>query len=143
MSTSRDFPANGKVIAATNGMVVFSPENTTYEMQLEIEGPTKNLKIGVWMEGHIIVNARKVLTVGSGGNFVAPIFGPPRKIQGRIRYIDEEQMVVQAGVPIIVKLPHDSACFELAHGQLAVGKMVNVDVLPGVVFEPQTLSVAK
>ena len=140
MSTSHDFPAKGKIIAANDGIVVFSPENTNYEIQMELEGDIRSVKVGVWTQGHIVVHARKILTVGGGGNFVAPIFGPPRKIQGRIRYIDEDQMVIQAGVPMIVKLPHDSACFELAHGQVAVGKMVNVDVLPGVTFQPMSLS---
>ncbi|HEV8292608.1 MAG TPA: hypothetical protein VGP94_11825, partial [Tepidisphaeraceae bacterium] len=85
-------------------------------------------------EGFIIVSARKIYTVPSGGNFIQPIFGPPRIIQGRVKYLDEKEMVVQAGAPIIVQLPVEEDAYDLASGDLMVASLVNVVALPGARF---------
>jgi hypothetical protein len=85
--------------------------------------------------GVIRVVARKVYTVPSGGNFINPIFGPPRTIQGRVRALDGGSMVVQAGMPVHVELPAEASAVELANGPIAVGSLVNVVALPGATFE--------
>ncbi len=90
-----DFPAAGKVIRVGDGFVVFNPIDTNYELKLvcaKYTGPTD-----VPVEVHVAVTGRKLWTIGGGGNFVAPIFGPPRIVQGRIKYIDQSNMVVQGG----------------------------------------------
>lgn len=135
MASVSEFPARGKIIAMQGGVVVFAPVETNYEIRLEAQGPLARAQVGVILDGIIRVAALKVWTVPSGGNFIEPIFGPPRKIQGRIRYLDEEQMVLQAGTPIVVALPADPAAFDLVRGPLAVGVMANVSVAPGASFE--------
>jgi hypothetical protein len=132
MPKATDFPAVGKVLSRDDTSIVFNPQNTTYELKLEIanyDGP-----IGQRIEGFIVVSARKVYTVPSGGNFIQPIFGPPRIIQGRVKYLDEKEMVVQAGAPIIVRLPAAENAFDLASGDLMVASLVNVVALPGARF---------
>ena len=79
--------ASGKVIAVKDGLVIFNPAGTSYELQLacpKFEG-TLNTPI----KAMIYMVARKVYTVPSGGNFVSPIFGPPRMVQGLVRAGDE------------------------------------------------------
>jgi hypothetical protein len=76
-----------------------------------------------------------VYTVPSGGNFIQPIFGPPRVIQGRVRGGDEKQIVVHAGVPMTITLPADALAIDLARGPIAVGSMVNVIAMPGATAE--------
>src|SRR2546423_9034816 len=105
MASVTDYPARGKIIAMQDRAVVFAPENTNYELRLDVDGALDEAQVGVITEAIIKVAARKVWTVPSGGNFIEPIFGPPRKVQGRIRYLDEDQMVVQAGKAIVVSLP--------------------------------------
>ena len=90
----------------------------------------------------IRVTAKKVYTVGSGGNFIAPIFGPPKTIQGRVRYIDDRHLVVQAGCPIVVELPSVETSYDQECGPMAVGTLVNVVALPGGRFEPVAASSA-
>lgn len=134
MAAVMEYPAVGKVTAVREGLVVFSPAGTNYEMHLvcpRYAGP-----INVPTRGIVRVRARKVYTVPSGGLFVTPIFGTPRIIQGRIRALDERTMVVHAGASILVEFPQDDAAFDLAHGSLAVGKLANVVALPGAAFEP-------
>jgi len=135
MPTVSDFPACGKIIVMENRAVVFAPANTNYEIRLDAEGTLDGAQIGVMAEGLIRLEARKVWTVPSGGNFISPIFGPPRTVQGRIRYLDENVMVIQAGVPIIVRLPADPDAYDLVRGPLTVGILVNIAAQSGGTFE--------
>ena len=134
MATVIDLTASGKIIAAREGLVTFSPAGTSYEMHLISHGYSP--KLGVPVHGVIRVKARKIYTVPSGGLFVTPIFGPPKIIQGRIRFLDEKSMVLHAGGNILVEFPEDDAAFDLVNGPLAVGKLANVVAWPGATFEP-------
>ena len=135
MPSLTDFPAAGKIIAMQDATLVFAPANTNYEMRLDATGPMAGAQIGVMTEALIRGAARKVWTVPSGGNFIEPIFGPPRRIQGRIVYLDEQQMVAHAGGPVIITLPADPSAYDLVRGPLALGVLVNVSLLPGATFE--------
>ena len=132
MAKTSDFAAVGKVLSRDETSVVFNPQNSSYELKLQVAnyaGP-----IGQRVEGLISVVARKVYTVPSGGNFIQPIFGPPRIIQGRVKYLDEREMVIQASTSIVVQLPMDQNAFDLANGDLMVGSLANVVALPGAKF---------
>lgn len=134
MPTATDFPARGRVIDVREGLVVFQPTGTTYELHLQTAAPytgPKNQPI----EAFIKVKARKVYTVPSGGNFITPIQGPTRIIQGRVRYVDNTTLVVHAAVPVIVELPSDDRQIELSEGQITTGKMANVVAFPGAALE--------
>ena len=125
--------ARGKITSTAGGVVKFAPSNTNYVLHLsapQVAGPLNTL-----VEGVVRVTARKVYTVPSGGNFIAPIFGPPRTIQGRVRALNGSSIVVQAGMPIHVELPAEASAVELANGPIAVGSLVNVVALPGATFE--------
>lgn len=125
--------ARGKVTQATEGRVVFAPAGTNYELHLQ--APAFTGPIDVLLEGIVRAKARKVWTVPSGGNFISPIFGTPRTIQGRIRWMDQRSMVVQAGCPIHIEFPAENTGYDLANGPLSVGAMVNVVVQPGARLE--------
>jgi hypothetical protein len=101
-------------------------------MQLLADFPV-DVPLNKPVELRIRVQARKVYTVPSGGNFVAPIFGPPKTIQGRVRWADEsgQRLVVHAGVPVLVELPPADSGIDLDEGPITVGRMVNVVALPG------------
>jgi len=79
--------------------------------------------------------ARQLWTIPAGGNFIAPIFGSPRTVQGRLKFISDAEIVVQAGMPIVLQLPQSDMAIDLTNGQLAVGVMINAMVMPGLGFE--------
>jgi hypothetical protein len=144
MPSVTDFIARGKVTAVRdNNVVVFQPSNTNYELHLAVSGGAYDGPVGGLVEGRIRVPARKVLTVPSGGNFVEPIFGQPRTVQGRVRHVEERAIVVQAGTPIVVDLPQADNALDLTNGPIANGTMVNVMALPGATFELVGAAVAK
>jgi hypothetical protein len=127
------FPARGKVLGASDGRVRFVPANTAYELHLaapSYAGPVNTLVSGV-----IRVTARKAYTVPSGGNFISPIFGPPKTLQGRVQAVRGNNIVLQAGVPVHVELPGEASAVELPNGPIQVGSLVNVVALPGASFE--------
>jgi hypothetical protein len=121
--------ASGKVTAVRDGVIVFNPSGTNYELQLaaaNYDGPlNKPIKCV------ISATARKVYTVPSGGNFIVPIFGTPRIIQGQVRSATGKSLVVHAGCPIHVDLPNSDDAIDLTTGRITVGGMVNVVCLPG------------
>lgn len=131
--TGGDLTAGGKVQAYSDGVVVFLPANTSYELRLL--APNYGGPVGKPVKGVIRVKARKVWTVPSGGNFITPIFGPPRIVQGRVRAIEPNRIVVQAGSLVHVDLPNDDIVYDLADGPITVGRLVNVTALPGATFE--------
>ena len=134
MASANDFVAVGRVVSVEDNAVVFHPLNSNYEWKLatasRYDGPVNER-----IECRLYVRARKLYTVPSGGNFVQPIFGPPRIIQGRIKHLEEGTMVVHGGAPFVVELPEDEAAYDMGRGFLAVGGLVNVVALPGARFE--------
>ena len=125
--------ASGKVIAVKDGQVSFNPRGTNYELQLAVANYRGPLNTPITCV--IRVTARKVYTVPSGGNFIVPIFGPPRIVQGRVRSADSKSLVVHAACPIHVDLPVEDHAIDLDEGPIGVGRMVNVVCLPGARLE--------
>jgi hypothetical protein len=132
MPTVNDFATPGKVFVVRDGAVVFKPKGTNYELQLEgkFEGALDSP-----IELIIRATARKIWTVPSGGNFIEPIFGRPRIVQGRVKFIDQNMLVVQAGANFIIELPAADSGIDLAEGAIALNRMVNCTVLRGATFE--------
>jgi hypothetical protein len=125
--------ASGKITAVRDGKVVFVPVNTNYE--LELVCPSYAGPLNKPVKGVIRVKARKVWTVPTGGNFITPLFGPPKIIQGRVRALDRRWLAVQAGTTITVDLPDDDIVYDLANGAIAENTMVNVTAFAGATFE--------
>jgi hypothetical protein len=134
MSVATEYAAKGKITEVRVNLVVFCPNNTNYQLHLISEegrysGPT-NEPVEVVVKGV----ARKMWTVVSGGNFISPIFGPPRIVQGRVRYADERVLVIQAGALITIELPSSDMAIDLTNGPITVGSLVNATVMPGATF---------
>ena len=139
MATAVNFPARGKVIRSDGGgRIVFAPTGTTYEVELDapatggkpFAGPL-NVPTDIVIRG----TGRKLLTVPSGGTFLVPIQGPLRIVQGRVKHLTESQLVLQAGPPVVIDLPRDTHAIDLNAGEIGVGTMVNVTLLPGAWYE--------
>jgi hypothetical protein len=135
MASDSEFAARGKVIAVKDdGKIVFAPSNTNYQLHLQAarpyDGPKDELILAV-----IRAKAKKVYTVPSGGGFISPIFGPPKTIQGRALQVDDQKVVIRAGVPIVVELPRADDALDLQEGPITVGSIVNAVAMAGATFE--------
>ena len=119
-------------------MVIFQPKGTSYEFHLDA-GADRLGPLNKPTQGRILLKARKLYTVPSGGNFIAPIVGPPRTVQGRVIGITPTQIVVQAGVPVVIDLPGEPHAIDLGSGPVEEGAIVNVVAFPGARFEPSSV----
>jgi hypothetical protein len=135
MVSAIDYSARGRVKEINGDTLVFLPAGTTYELHLKLAGGAYTGPLDRPVDALIRCQARKIWTVPSGGNFVQPIFGQPRIIQGRVEWLDEKTLVVRAGATFIVEVPTSSAAIDLANGAIEAGAMVNVTVLPGAAIE--------
>jgi hypothetical protein len=135
MASPLDFPARGKVLRVEGDLVVFNPSGTTYELHLTNKGGGTVAPSQYSVSAYVRCNARKVWTMPTGGNFVTPIFGPPKVLQGMVRYIEERLVVLQAGLPVIVTLPAEETAYDLVNGPVVPGGIINATLLPGGSFE--------
>jgi hypothetical protein len=129
MPIATEHATRGKITEAKDGLIVFNPRGTTYQLHLKHTGETPTLNQPVDLV--IRAMARKVWTVPSGGNFITPIVGPSKIVQGRVKSVTESELVVQAGANFVIALPKAESAVDLPDGSITVGRMVNVTLLPG------------
>lgn len=123
------------VVAATAtkpGYITVSFPNTSYELHLVPTGPI-NTPPGKKIIGTIHARARRVDETKTGGRFVEPVFGRPRRIQGTIVAIAGDAIVVDTGVPIHCT-PTDP---RQKASDFKPGQFVGFDVLDGATFTPK------
>ena len=134
---SNEAASPGKVIAVNDEgrTVVFAPRGTSYELHLKCATAPYAGPVNAPVQAVIRLAARKVYTVPSGGNFVTPIMGPPKIVQGRVRSASDKQLVIRAGANFVVELPAADTAIDLGNGAIALNTMVNVVALPGATFE--------
>ena len=131
---SRITPTRGRIIEVHDEWVLFAPANTRYHLKLNTAGKYDG-PVNALIDGFVRADARKLWTMASGGNFITPIQGPPRIVQGRVRFLDQQMMAVQCGAVVIVKLPAADSALDLNNGQLEEGAMVNATLMPGAKLE--------
>lgn len=101
------------VIEATATMpafLVFEVDNTDYRLHLEPSGGKlpdgiRDL-IGTRLVGTVRASAKRVDVVRSGGKFIDPVFGRPRRVQGRIIASNPSggTVTISSAVPIVCKV---------------------------------------
>ncbi|MEX0885436.1 MAG: hypothetical protein WD009_03255 [Phycisphaeraceae bacterium] len=121
----------GRLEEKTDERIVLAVEGTDYRLHLVPAGPI-DAAVGARVRGVVRIEARRVDVVPAGGWFIEPVFGRPRRVQGRIVGGDvaANELHLKAGTGLVVKLePAQSA------GDFAVGQMVSFDVKAGATFE--------
>ena len=117
--------------------LTFAVPNTSYQIALLPIGamPTPD-RIGKRLIGTIRAKARRIDVVDTGGRYLEPVYGRPRRIQGTIIKTVGDALVIDAGVPIHCTPtdPRQSA------SQFQPGQLVSFDALDGATFEPSAHS---
>lgn len=113
--------------------VVLSFHNLNYQLHLLPTAPIAG-EIGKRSLGTIRAEAKRVDICASGGRFIEPVIGRPRKVQGSIVETNptENTITVNAGVPIVCRITDPR---QRASG-FEVGQFVTFDVLRGATFTP-------
>lgn len=118
---------------ATNDRVVLTFPNTNYRLHLKVlKAPST--PVGKRIHGTVRVGARRIDNVRTGGAYIEPVYGEPRRVQGDVLAIDtaDQTITINAGpCPIVVKVgPLQKA------EQFKPGDFVSFDALSGASFLP-------
>ena len=111
--------------------IVLAVPGTDYRLHLVPVGPI-DAGLNERVRGLIRANAKRVDVILAGGRYIEPVFGRPRRVQGRIidGDVKANTLTVLACVAVTVKLMDN----QKASG-FAVGQMVSFDVEPGANFQ--------
>ena len=125
----------GSLVAATAlrpAYLVFLVPNTNYELHLR-PGSSIVTEPGKRLIGTIHARAKRIDVTQTGGQFIEPVMGRPRRVQGTVLAVADGAVVVDAGVPIHCTPtdPRQSAA------DFIPGQFVGFDVEEGAVFVPQ------
>lgn len=115
------------------GFIIIEFPNTNYRLHL-IPTSMIQTQVGKRIIGAIEAKARRVDVVQTGGNYVEPVYGRPRRVQGRVIGADPaaHTITVDAGMPIRLVLTDRRQTPE----QFKHGDLVSCDVLEGATFTP-------
>lgn len=114
--------------------VVLSLPSSDYRVQLDVQTPVSTTP-GKRIVGGARAQARRIDVVSTGGRFIDPVYGRPRRIQGTI-------LAVDVAADTVTICPHDAfpvVCRtneEQRAAQFKPGQLVACDLAPGGVFTP-------
>lgn len=117
--------------ATRPGYAVLTFPNTSYRVHLIPERPITT-EPGKRILGTIHAKARRIDKVETGGRYLEPVYGRPRRVQGRVVAIAGNEVVVSAGAPVHCE-PTDK---RQKVTDFAEGDFVSFDVLDGATFRP-------
>ena len=115
-------------------LLTLKTPRTSYETTLRWS-PTgaATPQVGQIIRGTVHAPAWKLDMVSDGGNYIEPLLGRPRRMQGEIRAVlaATNELTVHVGFDVTVKLPE-----RYDAGKLAVGARVGWDNMDMPTFEP-------
>jgi hypothetical protein len=135
--TSQTLPeiAEFKLVSLDAGFGIFAVPGTGYRLTLEVpEG--FDAPIGRRIRGRVRGRALRMHRTGAGGNFIEPLDGRPRIVQGTVLAIDPaaDEVLMDLVVPIRLEMFEGQSASEFA-----TGEMVNFYMHPGATFTPETV----
>jgi hypothetical protein len=95
------------VESVESGIATLRVPGSNYRNSFVFHGDPATLPAGARVRGTIHAPAWKVDRVELGGNYVEPLYGRPRRMQGTILSVDaaKNELTVQVGYEATVKLP--------------------------------------
>ena len=99
------------VESVANGIITLRVPGSNYRNSFAVHGDAAGLAEGARVRGTIHAPAWKVDRVELGGNYVEPLYGRPRRMQGTILSVNAaaNELTVQVGYEATVKLPAGGA----------------------------------
>lgn len=124
--------ARGLLAEASDERIILSVPGTSYQIHLGVY-QRPSTQVGKPIVGTIRAQARRIDVVRTGGRYIEPVYGRPRRVQGAVIAVDQGQqtVTVDAGVPMVCKVDAGQRA-----EQFKVGDFVSFDVLPGAAFTP-------
>jgi hypothetical protein len=110
---------HGKLVESRDQMIVLGVLGTDYLLHLAVEAPLR-VALGQRLAGRIDARARRVDVVTTGGRFIEPVYGRPRRLQGRILEVNAtaNTLTVQCACPFVCLLTANQRAGDFQPGQL-------------------------
>lgn len=123
---------SGVVEAVMDGAFVLKLPGTDYRLHL-VPAQGLTVAVGQKVTGVIRAQAQRMDVIPAGGRYIEPVFGRPRRVQGRITggSVQNNAVYLKAGPGLVV-----TPMAPQRAGDFAVGQMVSFDVRAGATFEP-------
>jgi hypothetical protein len=124
------------VESVAGNLVTLAVPNTNYRNAFLIRNASTSLRSGERVRGTIHAPAWKVDRVDLGGNYVEPLYGRPRRMQGTILSVSPgtNELTVKVGYEVTVKLPEKYKASDFQPGE-RIG-WDNIDIP---MFEPEVI----
>ncbi|MBL0927305.1 MAG: hypothetical protein IBJ11_06585 [Phycisphaerales bacterium] len=126
--------ARGVLAEAGADRIVMTIPGTSYQLHLIPTGPV-GAAVGKRLVGVIRANARRLDVTHTGGKYIEPVYGRPRRVQGSVVAMDAAAgtVTIDASVPLVLKVhPTQRA------DRFKPGDFVACDVEPGATFTQST-----
>ncbi len=125
--------ARGILSQATDDLITLTIPGTSYQLHLAVL-KTPGTPVGKRVSGVIRVQARRIDKVNSGGRYIEPVAGRPRRVQGSVLVVNgaDGTLTMDAGVPVVVK-PTDA---RQKASDFQPGDFISFDAMPGSTFAP-------
>ncbi len=121
---------------STEGRVVLALPTSEYRVQL-ISDAAPTVSVGKRIAGTVRAQAQRIDVVSTGGRFIDPVYGRPRRIQGTV-------LAVDAAADTVTICPHESMPVVCRTNeaqraaQFKPGQFVACDLTPGATFTPSS-----
>lgn len=137
LQTSDGIPLiKGRVCSHDKSSVELAIPGSNYRLHFAVSGCT--FETGTMVTGIGRCHSQRIDTTKTGGHFIEPCYGRPRRIQGRIvgGSAARNEIYVKATVPFIVTpmAPQKASDF-------AIGELIMFDAKEGTSFEPAPPSI--
>jgi hypothetical protein len=118
--------------APKDGLIVVALPGTDYQLHLVADAQPCTEAQGR-VRGRVIAQARRIDIVNTGGVFIEPVIGRPRRIQGKVIARDPaaNTLTIKAIAPLVC---HLDALQKTE--QFPIGALVSFDIERGARFEP-------
>lgn len=130
--------ARGVLADEREGVIDLAVPGTDYRLSLVVAAPLGARESGMLdkkIRGVIRAQARRIDVVVTGGRFIEPVYGRPRRVQGVIVALDPgaDTVTVKAhdALPIVCKTNAQQHAADFK-----IGQFVGFDVAPGATFTP-------
>jgi len=123
----------GRARSRDGEAIILARPGTDYRVELIPASPV-DAEPGARLRGEIRVQAARMDVIATGGKYIEPVDGPPRRVAGRIIAIDERANLVHVDAgpfPVACK-PHKLQ----QASQFRVDQLVTMGVSPGAEFHP-------
>lgn len=122
-----------RVLEVGEQRLVTGIPGSNYELHL-IPYASVTTPVGQRTKGMIRLSVWKVDFVSAGGEYIEPVMGRPRRVQGKALGVgpgDNSIIIEVVGTPFVAELPERWQATEITPGT-----RIGVEVYPGATFEP-------